>query len=166
MSMDLPGQKFLYRPSGQIGVFYNFHLGSSSSMGTELLLLQIEGKSKYKKVSGDSYDVLRHLTYVGLPIYYGYKVKKIECNLGFQFNYLLRGKEQNGNFGNETYKANIDKFDYGVRGGIIYDYSNKFEIEGNYYFGINNIWADTYHKGNWKVRQLTVGLRYKFLPRE
>jgi len=60
-------------------------------------------------------------------------------------------------------KLNIDSYDYGVRAGLLFKLSDKFSIEANYYYGINNILKIYINNMKWKVQQMTVGLRYKFI---
>jgi len=56
------------------------------------------------------------------------------------------------------------KYTFGPRAGLTYSFTDKFSIEGTYYFGTTNIlkyvgdsdWA-------WKTQQATVGLKYNFL---
>jgi hypothetical protein len=165
-------QKFPLMPSGQCGVFYNSIINNKSIIGTELLMLQIEGKENYTYSDGSSIIIRRNLSYLGIPVYYGYKTKNRIVNVGLQFNYLIsrteqkKGKEnvlQEVPFNWATSTPNIDKYDYGLKLGIILNRDKKFEIEGAYYHGLNNIWySEIKHQGNWKVKQLTFGLRYKF----
>lgn len=165
-------QKFPLMPSGQCGLFYNLDISEKSMLGTELLFLQIEGKENYKYPDGSTILIRRNLSYLGIPIYYGYKSKKMIVNTGLQFNYAIRSREQKKGkvnalqevpFNWDTSIPNIDKYDYGLKIGIIFNRDSKFEIEGTYYYGLNNIWrSEVHHQGKWKAQQLAFGLRYKF----
>ncbi len=164
-------QKFTLMPSGQLGLFYNLDISDKSVLGTELLFLQIEGMEKYKYPDGSIMFIRRNLSYIGLPVYYGYKIKKVIVNVGFQFNYNIRRREQwKGRydasqdipFDWDTSIPYLDNYDYGIKAGMIFNRNEKFEIEGNYYHGLNNIWNSNPHQGMWKSQQLTIGLRYKF----
>jgi len=171
-------QKFPIMPSGQCGLFYNKGIGNKSILGVEMLFVQIEGKEKYQHPYGSTEVKYRNYSFVGLPVYYGYIINKITINAGFQFNYLVLGRERERGKGIDlqgkpyTWEINgilphIDKYDYGIKGGIIFNTDRKCEIEATYYHGLNNIWrSDRAHQGVWKVKQLTVGVRYKFLVRE
>ena len=166
-------QKFTLMPSGQIGFFFNRNFGIKSMFGAELLLIQIEGREKYSYPDGAQMVIRRNLSYIGFPIYYGYKVGKITMNGGFQFNYNIRkveqwkGKirlDQDLPFDWDRSIPNIESYDYGLKVGIIFNEDRKFETEGTYYHGLNNIWkSDPSHLGLWKTQQLTIGVRYKFL---
>jgi hypothetical protein len=177
-------QKFYPMPSGQGGMFYNLHLHSKFLFGAELLFVPIEGKEVLKTEELDQNgaptglfitdNLWRHVYYLGLPVYFGYNLKKVNVNLGFQVNYTLAsgGKEKgeapfNGSITTWEYtsdKLAIDKYDYGVRAGFLYKLNDQFSIEANYYHGLNNILEDTQISNfwKWKVQQMTVGLHYTF----
>ncbi len=177
-------QKFYLMPSLQCGLFYNFHLPDKAIIGTELLFSQIEGKEylSYEEMiqpgppSGQfvTTNTWRHISYLGLPIYFGINFKKLNVNLGFQANLLLASGGQeigqapyNGKiqtWDTKSSKLNIDNYDYGARAGILLNLTSRFSIEVNYYYGLNNILKDTKASSvwTWKVQQATVGLRYKF----
>lgn len=174
-------QKFFFKPSGQEGLFYNFHLGDKSILGIELLLIQIEGKEYLKipftdingNLTGEfaTDNIWRHISYFGLPIYFGYNFNKLNVNIGLQINFTLassgqeKGQDPNEygdiiTWDNKADKLGIDDYDYGVRGGIFFNFTKNFAIEAIYYYGINNILKTNDWK--WKVQQITVGFRYKF----
>ncbi|MBI4930217.1 MAG: PorT family protein [Bacteroidetes bacterium] len=172
-------QKFYFVPSGHGGLFYNFHLGDKSLLGTELLFIQIEGKERSQIPVTDQYgnptgqfivqDIRRHISYFGIPIYYGYKIKKLTINLGFQILFTLTSS------GHSEYqspipiiilppisdKLNIDSYDYGARTALTYNLTNKFSIETTYYYGLHNIFKGSPDWWIWKTQEVTVGLRYK-----
>ena len=176
-------------PSGQAGLFYNFQFGKKSSLGAELLFSQIEGNEKgemdlyaldefgnrnylgYRK--DNSY---RHISYLSLPVYYGFTINRLVINAGFQISYSISssGREKGqGVIEGENFKIdikindiNIKRFDYGPKAGIIYNLTDKLAVEGTYYYGLNNI-----QKGNpilWKlkVQQATLGIRYTLWTKE
>jgi opacity protein-like surface antigen len=173
--------KLGFAPSGHGGLFYNLHLGKRSSIGLELLFMQIEGKEHMKIIYTDRFgvptgeygtdDLNYHISYLSLPIYYGFKVKKFTFNIGAQAGIVLANNARektrvsyNGeplSLENEG-RMNIDVYDFGARAGIIYNLYKKFSVEAVYYYGINNILAKTAPAGwNWTVQQLTLGVRYK-----
>jgi len=174
--------------SGQAGLFYNFQFGKKSSLGAELLFSQIEGK---EKLEDDLYTLnefgrvylgyrkdnsYRHISYLSLPVYYGFKINRLLINAGFQISYSISssGREKGqGVIEGENFKIdikindiNINRFDYGPKAGIIYNLTDKLAVEGTYYYGLNNI-----QKGNpilWKlkVQQVTLGIRYTLWTKE
>jgi len=180
-------QKFYPMPSGQLGLFYNFHFKDKFLIGTEIIFIQIQGKDYLKlpftdingNLTGEysEQNTWRHITYTGIPIYFGYSFKKLNINLGFQTNFVMasggRDKGQatyNGQFytwENKGDALNIKKYDYGVRPGLLYKLSDKFSVETNYYLGLTNLIKDSQLSSfwAWKVQQWTVGLRYKLFSR-
>ncbi|MCE9539114.1 MAG: PorT family protein [Bacteroidetes bacterium] len=177
--------KIYFVPSGQGGIFYNFNFGNKSLLGAELLFIQINGKEQldlqgtdiHGQPSGETFtdNTEKHISYLGLPIYYGFKIKKLTLNLGIQTSLvLMSGGEEKGQvpdgyggistWDNKFDKLYIDAFDFGARAGLIFNLTNKFSIEGTYYYGINNILQkDKYNSElKWKIQQMTIGLRYTF----
>lgn len=176
-------QKSYFVPSGQGGLFYNLPLGNKSLLGSELLFVQIEGKERIEIPFTDQLgnptgefgidNIDRHISYIGLPIYYGFKVKKLILNLGIQTSFTLvssareKGQSPDGYGGintwdNKSDKLNIDAFDFGARAGLIFNLTNRFAVEGTYYYGINNILKKNIYNTElkWKIQQMTIGLRY------
>ena len=180
-------QKYFFNPSVQGGLYFNYPISNKSSLGTELFFTQIEGKetanSEINEPDGSptgryiSVTRYKHISYIGLPIYYVYKIKKLTFNVGLQANILLSNSAedtyQGDAYGNGRiytdkvqYELFIDKYDFGARCGIVYDLNKKFAVEGNYYQGINNILKKVpslYWK--WNIQQMTIGLRYKLFAK-
>ncbi|MFO7672705.1 MAG: outer membrane beta-barrel protein [Lutibacter sp.] len=126
----------------------------------------------------------QHISYIGIPIYLEMIINKLNLNLGVQANYVLgssgkivsKGYNTNSpdlynnplNFDNEPdvvsintqNDLNITNFDYGLRIGITSNITQKLSFEANYYFGLNNIIKDNSNFAEWKIRQMTVGIRY------
>lgn len=171
-----------FAPSGHTGLFYNMQLENKSAIGAELLFVQIEGKEKLKMdlidINGNNVgtitsDIYKHISYLCLPVYYGYKFNKLKINVGFQTSFALTSSGQekgqatyNGDlttWDNKIDELNIDRYDFGPRAGVIFNCTDKFAIEGTYYFGVNNILGNGSPSWTWRVQQATVGLRYTFL---
>ncbi len=82
-------EKYYFKPSMQFGLFYNFNF-KKSLIGTELLFVQIEGQHYKEYYVTDNFgnptnslikdNVWQHISYLGIPIYYGFKIKKINFN--------------------------------------------------------------------------------------
>ena len=179
-------QKFYVMPSGQAGLFYNSLIKDKFLFGTEVLIFQIEGKDYLKLPLVDqngptgeySEDwTYRHISYLGVPVYFGYSFKKLNVNLGLQANFVLlsSGREighatyqgQYYEWDNKGKKLGINFLEYGTRGGLLYKLSDKLSIETNYYYGLTNLLKDSSIKKywTWRVQQWTVGLRYNIFPR-
>ncbi len=126
--------------------------------------------------------ISKHISYLSLPVYYGINVKKFTFNVGMQFSVRLLSSAQEviqdnytnnaSGFGfvlipsttNYNYKRlSIKDVDFGERVGIIYHITNKFAIEGNYYYGFNNIYPNNHRTTIWRTQQMTLGIRYTFL---
>ena len=167
--------------SGQGGFYYNLTLGKKSSLGAELIFSQIEGKEKWEidfididgnKVGHGTDFTFRHISYLSLPVYYGFKIKRLTINGGFQISYALAssGRQKNDEINevhNETYSydrktdnIHIEKIDFGPRAGIVYDLTQKLAVEGTYYYGLNNIQKGNPQLWKLKVQQITFGILY------
>ena len=175
-------------PSGQGGLFYNLQLGPKSLLGAELLFTQIEGKEKLEmdlytlNESGRVYlgyrkdNLYRHISYLSLPVYCGFKINRLMINAGFQISYSISssGREkgegviegENIKINIKTNDINIKRFDYGPRVGIIYSLTDKIAIETTYYYGLNNIQKGDPKFGKLKVQLVTLGIRYRLWKTE
>jgi len=174
-----------YAPSGQGGLYYYLSLGKSSSLGAELLFSQIEGKEKLEMeiktpevMNFGHYSSLafKHISYLSLPFYYGFTIKRLTINAGFQVAYALAssGREKNvltiygfpfneiGSSNRKIDDINIKKWDFGPRAGITYPLTDRLELEATYYYGINNIQKGDPVLWESKVQQMTFGVRYTF----
>jgi len=178
---NITNQKIYFCPSGQGGLFYNFHFLDKYMVGAELLFIQIEGKEYFEipftdetgNLTGEygSENFWHHISYLGVPVYFGYSIKKFNINLGFQINFALTGSAREkgqaiyhgdlSTWENKYYTLGIDRYDFGPRAGLIFNLSKRLSIETNYYYGLNNILKNHLGTWKWKVQQLTVGLRYK-----
>lgn len=169
-------------PSGQVGLYYNLALGEKSSLGAELLFSQIEGKNilemdlhdiQGNKVGYSTSISYSHISYLSLPVYYGFHMKRLSIHAGFQISRALAssGREKNEatihEIRQESYSGNrkidnihITHYDLGPKAGVIYHLTNRLAVEGTYYYGINNIHQTTPIIGEWKVQQITLGIRY------
>lgn len=174
--------KIQFAPSGLSGIFCNLHLGDKSVLGAELLFIQIEGREHSEFDAIDVFgnktgtitdDIYKHISYLGIPVYYGLKFNKMTINLGLLVSFTLAssGREKgrapyNGEvltWDNEFDELNIDSYDFGPRAGVIFNLNDRFAIEGAYYYGANNILDDDGPDWTWRVQQATVGFRYTFL---
>ena len=165
--------------SGQMGIFGDISLGKRSNLTTELSLTQIEGKETSESnlyvdplfVTGQvSVQYYSHITYLALPLYYGFKINKLTINGGFQgaIKLLSSGLEKgNGIMDGESYNWTkeedlyIDRFDFGLRMGFVYDLNSHISIEGIYYKGMNNLNRENDFDFTSKIQQVTLGLRYR-----
>ncbi|MFK8037668.1 MAG: outer membrane beta-barrel protein [Crocinitomicaceae bacterium] len=166
--------------SGQAGFFYSLQFRSKSVLGVELLFNQIEGKEKFEfdftdengnnagYATGATY---RHISYLSLPIYYGFKLNNLLVNIGFQTSLLLASNSQLKGLAttnNEVIKMDnkfelpVDNYDFGPRLGVSFQLNDMFAIESTYYYGMKNIIENSNPLLVWRVQQVTLGLRYMF----
>ncbi len=181
-----PDWTIQFAPSGHCGLFYNLDLSDKSVIGAELLFTQIEGKEKLtidffdnkgNNVGYSTAKIYKHISYLSLPIYYGFKLKKLMINVGFQVSYVLtsssrdKGQTTNNlgvtNWDNKLDDLNVPNYDFGPRAGVTFNLTDKLEIEGEYYYGVNNIMSYNVLKSYdgkpaWRVQQTTIGLKYTF----
>lgn len=178
-------QKFYPMPSGQGGLFYDYRFASNYLLTAELLYLRVDGKEYMKIMYFDSNGNLtgeygedwiwRHVSFVGIPVYAGYSYNKWNVNLGIQTNFVIEsGGREKGNatingeyhsFENKSDQLGIDKISFGPRAGAIYKLNDRFSLEANYYYGVNNLLSPDPISESWKwrVQQLTVGVRFNLL---
>jgi hypothetical protein len=176
-------QTFYPMPSGQIGLYYSYQMTEKFIIGTELLFIPIYGRERIKifysdingNLNGNQSDTYynRNIYTLGFPIYLGYNYKRFNYNLGAQLHYALTsgGKEKgdmilNGNtlhFENKAKKLEINKIDYGLRAGIVFEKSDRLSLNANYYFGLTNLIDDSSFSSFWvwKVQLVTFGINYK-----
>jgi len=174
---------YYFMPSFQGGFFYNYNF-KKSLIGAELLFVQIQGKNYIEfpymdqngNPTGNSKNtVWQNISYLGIPVYYGINFKKININLGVQLNLLLTSSghsESKGiylgdslNFKTTAKKLYMNQYDFGPRAAILFKVSKRFSFEGNYYYGLSNIYKDASF-AMWRVQQITVGLRYSFYSKD
>ncbi len=184
-------QKFYPVLSGQGGFTYNFVVKNRFLIGTELLFLPILGHEYLKYPTGafnngtfindggySEMNTFLHIYNLGLPIYFGYNYKRLNLNIGFQTNFVLASggrvsgqildKDQLYTWSGSANGLEINKHDFGGRVGIFYKLSEKYNIEANYYYGLTNLIKDEQlaKSTEWRVQQLTLGLRYNLLTLE
>lgn len=168
-----------FAPSAYTGIYYDFNIGDKSVIGSEILFIQIEGKSKFEfDLFDDERNYLGqyisnnrfHSSYIGIPVYYSIKRNKLKISIGVQGSLLLysTGRSQSKNIqnGNIIDKSDVkigglfDKYDLGLRAGFGYKLSDELSIEGNCYYGLNRIMEIGRQYMNWQNNQFTIGLKY------
>jgi len=165
--------------SGAGGLYYNMRLKKSHLFGAELLFVLIRGKERSEvyesgqagNLSGhySINDTWRNVSYFGIPIYYGFKYKKLNINLGFQTLFTMKSKSRSKGLNGQNsvsvpYESRINMpdiatYNYGPRAGAMYYISKKISVEAIFYYGINTIYSAVNDK--WRARQITIGIRYQ-----
>ena len=175
--------KTLIAPSGHTGLFVHIDLSNKLIFGTELLLVQIEGRERVEIDAGSltiggggagniAYiiDFNYHLSNLAVPIYLGFKSGDITVNIGGQIHYVFRSsankRVQNLDSGLTPIKdadftdQYVGDIDYGMLAGLQYKVSDKLAVEWMTYYGISNLFSED----SWLLsgRQISIGLRYFF----
>lgn len=172
-------QKFYFMFSGLAGIYGHFPVTENSFIGTELLYNRIAGKEelviKWDLLNGGPgtqevliYTYARHISYLSIPLYYGYVSDKFVVRGGFQFSMPLESGETFKYkvpyniqvLYTEPDRLDIEKYDYGIMLGLAYKIDAKTEFEFSYYHGLNDIYDGSDRKYIWKNRQLLAGFRY------
>ncbi len=179
-------QKYMISPSGQVGMFYCHKFKNHSFLETDLLFNQVESRTsytpnmQYDQGSNVNYQIQMlnngyfeenrmHLSYLSLPVYYGYNAGRCSFLLGFQtslklgtsYTIISHNSGTTSSNGSEVL-TNIDNFDYGPKIGFTWRASTYLDLEGTYYYGINNITHDPFNAiyQEWRIRQISIGIRY------
>jgi len=179
-----------YRPSYNGGLFYNFNLTQKSIIGVELLFAQIEGREHFEYISpvsattytSSSSDNDTHLSYLEIPIYYGLKFDKLTLRAGVLAAVLLKSTQYSKGYTYASYGlgslydnywdresnlTDVATFDFGVNAGVMFNFSKNIAIECTYYQGFNYLIQnpDSSKKRNWKIQQISLGIRYTFFSK-
>jgi len=165
-------------PSGQIGFHYNYLSNNNSLFEANILFSQICGKEESDIYTGSvnlghtRFKVNKHISYLSLPIFYGYRHINTTVKIGFRSSYMLTssGVEESSveYLGDKSYfvieydELNIKKFDYGPIISISQLIFNRLVVETRFYYGMANIINVKDIEWAWKIRQLTIGIKYTF----
>lgn len=169
--------KDYFQPSAQAGLYYNLHIKSRFSFTAELLYSLVKSKKYFELINYSApngpYNKATSrsgISYLAIPIYFGYNIKKLNINLGFQTAFELAnsgvGEITDSNTGTITstkIKLDIKNMDFGARVGLNYQFSKRFAVEALYYFGVINIAKSTYLESTSKIQQILLGIRYNFV---
>ena len=170
--------------SGNLGIFLEKEINKKSSLGIEVLWVQIEGKEisddkALTEFNGQKIEVIGvisdkdrlHSSYLGIPIYYRLEFGKFGIKGGFQsmiFFFASSNYEANGEiYGNlyneesETKDIKFDRLDIGPKLGIDYQLNEKFRIRADYYHGLSDITSDEFPWQR-RNRQFNLGINYIF----
>ena len=176
-----------FSPSIQAGFYYNLPMSKNAAIGAELLFSHVEGGQTSKwddrgitflERYGSDFTY-EQISYLSLPVYYGYTYKRLTINGGFQISYAFSSSGSNessyeyiviaedgnrmkreGGMNRELNDLPIKDFDFGPRAGAIYRLTNKLSIEGMFYHGIHNINQLKSSEEELKIQQMTLGIRY------
>jgi len=169
-----------YAFSGNFGMFIENKINYRSSIGIEALWVQIEGKEakesynyifqnmKFNGVSSRKFRL--HSSYIGMPVYYRLKIKKIGIKAGVQpmlFLFAHSNEKISGEVNDEPTVAEIEvknlkfnHFDIGPKVGIDYKLNDRLLLRADCYYGLRDVSSPDYR---WlRNRQYNLGLQYIF----
>lgn len=167
-------------------MFYSHSFSKRSSVETDLLFNQVESRTTY--IPGMQYDQVlndgvlfpffnnnyyeesrMHLSYLSLPVYFGFKLRRFTCYTGFQtslklatsYTIVSHSSGIASDSGSQVL-TNIDNLDFGPKIGLTWRLSTYLILEGNWYYGLNNITHDPSFKNyrEYRIRQIGIGIRY------
>ncbi len=164
----------------QVGVFANFNLNRWLFVEGQLNYNYISGRMRREMPNTDVNNnplpksfyahASENLSTLSLPLLLGMRVNWCNLLVGPQINTVLASRERQwGNpivegielqYSNRTRGLPVNAFDIGLKIGLVTSISQRFAIEATYYHGLTNIYDQSYYVGNWRVRQVTYGLRY------
>mgnify|MGYP002630114898 CR=1 FL=1 len=171
------GKSVVWQPSTQLGIYGQIRSNSNVSFGAEVLANSVRCKEQVSIDVFDSsgakvgyvHDVLvKSLLYLSIPIYASVRANRLTVNLGVQPSFALLGNGFSTFSGivngisfetNYSDKLVVDGFDFGFRLGFGFDLTEKMSIDGNYFHGVNDITSLSYIP-IWRIRQLSLGLKY------
>lgn len=168
--------------SWQSGLFFSMPYKKKSIFGADYLYSKINGKERTTTPMPDGFgnptnkditeDLWNHFSYFGLSAFYGYKIKKMTINLGWQLSFLLKNTAHYKNVmpGYPVLENDVSlivrKEEMGGILKLLYEVSDNFTIESTLYSSYTNIYTDTNWVNRWLNQQLTFGLRYQLFSRD
>ncbi|HNQ42725.1 MAG TPA: porin family protein [Saprospiraceae bacterium] len=174
-------QKNFYIFSALSGLYASFYTNENSFIGTELLYNRVSGEEEIvfnirtgsglsSKVETITLNYRRHISYLSVPVYYGFLSDRFLVRAGVQLSMLLQSDESLKydvpdyimvNY-TQPGRLDIDKYDYGLLIGLGYRFYDNAEFEISYYHGLNDIYDGQDNATTWRNSQFTAGFRYTF----
>ncbi len=173
-----------FTTSANLGVFLEKQLNQHFFLGMEILWTQIEGyeasrdrvlltwleeQNRIQAIGIVEIDETKlHASYLGVPVYLGFQMKKFELRAGVRpmiFLFANADHETNGIFFEDPFHATsrdeniqFNRIDVGSTLGIGYQLLPKLRIQADAYYGLKDITID----GTWErnIRQVTLGVNY------
>ena len=179
----IDGGKVKLAGSANAGISVEKTLRSRSSLGVELLWMQMHGKEgstdrpifaygggEGVQIGSISEKLSIHSTYMALPLYYRLQLGKFGLKLGVQPLLFLSAHthyESSGELLRNPIESRsrttieFDRFDFGPKLGLDYRFGRGFSVRADFYYGIPDIMKDdaNFQRRN---RQASVGMQYWF----
>ncbi|HBH23212.1 MAG TPA: hypothetical protein DDY13_07290 [Cytophagales bacterium] len=135
-----------YRFSYHTGIVSLVTLNDKISISPELLYSSKGYKSPAQANTNPSGDVYVHYNYLSVPILLNYHLTdKIYLSLGPEFNYMLSAKSKfdSGSIDLfdfwEEHNFDVNRFDFGISGGISIFLIDQLTISGRYFHGLSSV---------------------------
>ena len=171
--------EFDYSMSSSAGLFVQKTITKKSSLGIEILWVQIQGREAEvnKPILTSSgferglatEETDRSIAYIGGPIYYHLKFKNLGIKGGVQSMIYLSQKvnrKSSGVLDGEPYSyegewddIRYNDFDYGLKMGLDYSLNDHLRLRADYYHGFKSI-IPYWIARSLKIRQFTLGIEY------
>ncbi len=169
--------------SANLGMFFDFSVSKKSSVSFELNYVKLESKEVLNGVVvldplgrpvvyGNQY-IRKKISYIALPVYYSFQFDRLSVNVGGQVSTVMGGSAEVRSESefyeyDMQYEPALNELDYGVRFGMQWKLSHRFDLEATYYHGLSDI-QKPFRNGEsdfWAIRQLTFGFKYAFIKEE
>ncbi len=177
---EVDDQTFAYAPSFGAAVVYEMDLGANDFIGLEFNYQLIRGNETVKFDVPDSAAIgtikeiqyRRSLSYFGIPIYYGWRMKEWEFMAGWYTGVLINSRSSvdaisaEGSsflvYTTEEYfnSLPIKRLDFGPRIGISRKVFDDFHFQLLYYQGLARI---GHEDSNWDASNWSVNLGFSYL---
>lgn len=157
--------------SGNIGCILEKKLNKKSSIGLEVLWVQLEGFASTEPGLNLA-EIKTNQSYFGIPIYYRNSFKRWGVKIGIQTLFLINAKEQietfdlvndefqyTGGYGSNGIKH--DSFDIGPKVGIDFLVFENFRLRADYYYGFSDYAATGFIFEN-NFQQFNLGASFLF----
>ena len=169
-----------FMPSGNVGFIMELKRKSSeSSIGIGILWIQMQGSTTkttlldngLANIGYEYFEIRTHISYIGLPIYYRFKLKRFGVRIGVQTLFASHTSSSQHTYreiNNQSIsysfyypKSQLNNFDLGPKIGIDFEILKRMRLKADYYLGLVDKKNRHSKVGNNSV-QFTLGL-FSFL---
>ena len=174
--------------SWSLGVFFENKISHKSSLGIELLYVQIGGKNIIENEAiFETIDEVTEIvgvvttknelsfSFVSFPFYFKYQLGRVGLKGGFQplillfehDKYQIVGEINDQPYEKEAYgiSYDIDKYNIGAKLGIDFELNCRTKISTDLYYGLNNFNFNQFgsKKSTTRIEQITFGVQYNIM---
>ena len=147
------------RPSGLIGFVYQHEFPRHSVIGVGLEGFNLRGKMHTEKTAWGEHedslgiikrDLWRTVNYLSVPVYYGFRIRQLTVSVGVRTAFMVNSRGMDEveypdlyghiiNDKQELTDLHLCKVSVGPMLALHYQPAERWEIELNYWYGMNNI---------------------------